>query len=103
VAFAIVFAPLAARQFKRLDARGRSLIRDAVEAHLRHEPRLTSRSRIKRLRGLVTPEYRLRVEEWRVYYDVVGAEVHVLAVVSKEEGLQWLQQSGVPDEEGGSL
>ena len=32
--------------------------RDALETHLRHEPMKTSRSRIKRLRGLARPQYR---------------------------------------------
>ena len=63
--YEIILAPEAASDLKRLNARLRSEIRDALERHLRHEPTKTSRSRIKRLRGLSRPQYRLRVGEIR--------------------------------------
>lgn len=68
----------------------------ALETHLRYEPRKTSRSRIKRLRGLAHPQYRLRVGEVRVLYDVAEATVQVLAIVSKSEADSWLAQFGSP-------
>ena len=37
------------------------------------------------LRGIARPQYRLRVEEIRVFYDVSGATVEVLAIVLKPE------------------
>ena len=37
-----------------------------------------SKSRIKRLRGLTRPQYRLRVDEFRVLYDIEGQEVQIL-------------------------
>ena len=40
------------------------------QRHLRHDPRKVSRSRIKRLRGVRRPQFRLRVGEIRVFYDV---------------------------------
>ena len=67
-----------------------------VEIHLRHELTKTSRSRIKRLRGLARPQYRLRVEEMRVFYDVSGSSVEVLAIVAKSEASKWLAQFGSP-------
>ena len=60
-------------------------ILDAMEAHLRHEPDRVSRSRIKRLRGSRTATYRLRVREYRVFYDVAEAEVVVIAGLHKRE------------------
>jgi len=51
-----------------------------------------SRSRIKRLRGLLRPQYRLRMGEVRVFYDVVGTTVEVLAIVAKSEAESWLAQ-----------
>jgi mRNA interferase RelE/StbE len=57
----------------------------------------TSRSRIKRLRGLARPQYRLRVGEVRVFYDVSGESVEVLAIVSKSEAAIWLEQFGKPE------
>jgi mRNA interferase RelE/StbE len=72
----------------------RAAVRDALETHLRHEPTKTSRSRIKRLRGLSKPQYRLRVEKVRVFYDVIGSTVEVLAIVPKPEAESWLNQFG---------
>jgi len=72
-----------------------------MELHLRHEPTKLSKSRSKRLRGLDQPQYRLRVGEIRVFYDVTETEVHVLAVVSKDEAQAWLDEQGVPTPPGG--
>lgn len=90
----IVFAPEAADDFKRLAARERTLVRTAIETHLRHEPRKTSKSRIKRLRGLSRPDYRLRVEEFRVFYDCKGTDVEILAIVPKSRAAAWLERYG---------
>jgi hypothetical protein len=48
----------------------RSGVKKALELHLKHKPTRVSRSRIKRLRGLSRPQYRLRVGDIRVFYDV---------------------------------
>jgi mRNA-degrading endonuclease RelE of RelBE toxin-antitoxin system len=72
-------------------------VRGALEQHLRHEPERVTRSRIKRLRGLRRPQYRLRVGEIRVFYDVVEGTVEVLAIVSKEQAGSWLEQEGETD------
>ena len=72
-----------------------------MDLHLRFEPMRVSRSRIKRLRGLRKPQYRLRVGGIRVFYDVTEREVHVLAIITKEAAGEWLQSQGVPNHEGG--
>jgi mRNA interferase RelE/StbE len=95
--FAIVLAPEAVEDLRRLAADARATVRTALETHLRHEPEKTSRSRIKRLRGLLRPQYRLRVGEVRVFYDVSGTTVEVLAVVAKSEAQSWLAQFGDPE------
>jgi mRNA interferase RelE/StbE len=74
-----------------------SASRSALETHLRYEPEQTSRSRIKRLRGLRRPQYRLRVGEIRVFYDVSGTTAEVLAIVTKSEAESWLAQFGNPE------
>lgn len=74
-------------------------VRNALETHLRREPTKVSKSRIKRLRGMVQPQYRLRVGEFGAFYDVDGDEVRVLAIVAKTNADAWLQQSGTVDEE----
>ena len=95
--FAIVLAPEAVEDLRRLTANARATVRTALEAHLRHEPEKTSRSRVKRLRGLRRPQYRLRIDEVRVFYDVSGATVEVLAIVAKSEAESWLAQFGNPE------
>jgi len=94
--FAIVLAPEAVEDRVRLGANIRTMVRAAIETHLRHQPQKTSRSRIKRLRGLLRPQYRLRVGEIRVFYDVSGTTVEILAIVSKSEAEAWLAQFGSP-------
>ena len=83
--FEIVLAPEAVEDFKSLRANVRADIRTALETHLRHQPVKVSRSRIKRLRGVRRPQYRLRVGEIRIFYDVTGTTVQVLAIVTKVE------------------
>ena len=99
--FAIVLAPDAGRALQRLPARIRSEVRDALERHLRFEPTKTSKSRIKRLRGLRQPQYRLRVNDIRVFYDVTETSVQILAIIDKQEAQAWLDQEGTPGESGG--
>ena len=92
--FAIVLAPEAVEDLERLKAAVRSTVKDAMETHLRHAPEKTSRSRIKRLRGVSRPQYRLRVGDIRVFYDVAEGVVEVLAIVPKSETAAWLAQFG---------
>ena len=92
--YEIILAPEAAKELKRLTAHLRAEIRDALEQHLRHEPEKTSRSRIKRLRGLSRPQYWLRVGEIRVYCDVIDCSVEVLAMITKAQAEAWLREAG---------
>ena len=95
--FDIVLAPEAVEDFKSHRANVRADIRTALETHLRHQPVRVSRSRIKRLRGLRQPQYRLRVGEIRIFHDVTGTTVQVLAIVTKLEADSWLAQFGNPE------
>ena len=90
----IIFAPEAIEDLKRLSARNRALIRDDIEKYLRFEPDKISQSRIKRLRGIRRPEYRLRVGEMRVFYDIEGEVVEILAIVNKTQAGTWLEEQG---------
>ncbi len=95
--FEIVLAPEAVEDLKRLKDNVRTEVQTAIETHLRHEPRRTSRSRIKRLRGVSRPQFRLRAGEIRVFYDVSAGIVEVLAIVAKSEAESWLAQFGSPE------
>jgi mRNA interferase RelE/StbE len=94
--YEIILAPEAVEDLKRLKAHLRGEVKDAIEQHLRHEPMKASRSRIKRLRGLSRPQYRLRVGEVRVFYDVSVRSVEVLAIVEKSQAMAWLEKAGKP-------
>jgi mRNA-degrading endonuclease RelE of RelBE toxin-antitoxin system len=43
------------------------------------------------------PQYRLRADDFRVFYDVSGKTVEVLAIVPKSEANSWLVQFGNPE------
>ena len=92
----IVLSPEAAETYRALEARRKAEVRDAIEAHLRHDPTKVSKSRIKRLRGLSRPQFRLRVGEIRIYYDVSGSTVEVLGIIEKSKSGQWLKKAGEP-------
>lgn len=92
----IILAPEAVEDLRSLRAHLRSMVRDAIEASLRHAPESISKTRIKRLQGLARPQFRLRVGEVRVFYDVSESRVEILAVVPKSEAAEWLQREGRP-------
>jgi mRNA interferase RelE/StbE len=95
--FAVILAPEAVEDLRRLTANVRATVRSALDTHLRHEPAKISRTRIKRLRGLRHPQYRLRIGDVRVFYDISDSTVEILAVVSKSEANAWLAQFGNPE------
>jgi mRNA-degrading endonuclease RelE of RelBE toxin-antitoxin system len=68
---------------------------DKIETHLAYQPTLQSKSRIKSLRPGTFPPYRLRVDEFRVYYDVIDSErlVVIYGIVPKTESAAWLDRS----------
>ena len=100
MAHEIILAPSAVKELDALRADIKGRVRDAIELHLRHEPTKVSKSRIKRLRGLDRPQYRLRVDEVRVFYDVAQETVQVLAIVSKAQADAWLKAQGTPSKAG---
>ena len=92
--FEIMLAPEAVQDLKHLKAHDRAEVRDAIEVLLRHQPTKTSKSRVKRLRGISRPQYRLRVGEIRVFYDVTNNAVEILAIVPKSAAAEWLEKAG---------
>ncbi len=99
MAYDIVLAPEAVQDLRALNSAVRADVKDAIAQHLRHEPTKASKSRIKRLRGVSRPQYRLRVgNEIRVFYDVTEKTVEILAVVRKANADSWLKKHGETDE-----
>ena len=75
--FFIDYAQAALDDLKSLAAIDRKKITDGIYVHLRHEPTKVSRSRIKEMAQPFWSQYRLRIDEFRVYYDV---NVELLAI-----------------------
>jgi len=92
--YEVLFAPEAVQDFKRLSGRDRSTVKEAIETHLWYQPQKMSKSRIKKLQGISRPQYRLRVYEIRVFYDVVETTVQVLAIIPKSKATEWLEEMG---------
>lgn len=69
-------------------------IADAMEKHLLHDPTKESKSRIKRLRGIRNPDYRLRIGDYRVFYvvDEHARRVDVLRVLHKDQTLPYFKE-----------
>jgi mRNA interferase RelE/StbE len=86
--FSVVYAKEAADDLRRMRAFDQRRILDGIYAHLRHEPQRASRSRIKQMIQPFWSEYRLRMGDFRVYYDVdtQSRRVHVLRVLKKFSG-----------------
>jgi mRNA interferase RelE/StbE len=94
----IILAPEAVEDLQHLKANIRASVRAALASHLRHQPTRVSKSRIKRLRGLRRPQFRLRVDDIRVFYDVHEQIVEILAIINKSEVEAWLAQFGELEE-----
>ncbi len=97
MAYEVLLAPEAVEDLRALKASLRTEVREAMKTHLRIEPTKRSKSRIKRLRGQSRPQYRLRVGEVRVFYDVTSGTVEVLAIIAKSEADAWLARFGNPE------
>jgi mRNA interferase RelE/StbE len=99
VRYEIIFSPEAEEDIAALKASDRAKAIDAIETFLRYEPEKTSKSRIKRLRELQRPQYRLRIDDLRAFYDVIYTDdgdrvVEVLRIREKSEAMTWLAEFG---------
>lgn len=90
MAYQVVYSSEARADLRRLRAFDARRVTDAIRDHLTHEPTRTSRSRIKRLHQPAIGQYRLRVDQFRVHYDVnpSSSRVVVLRIVEKPGGPQ---------------
>ena len=84
--YAIVITPEAIDDLRVLKKRERQIIVDQIEAQLQHEPSQETRNR-KRLRPNQLAEWQLRIDRYRVYYDVDnGAQVVKVVSVGLKRG-----------------
>lgn len=103
--YQIIFAPEAEEDIAAMSARNRAKALDAIEVHLRYQPTKESKSRIKKLAGMRRPQYRLRIDELRAFYDVIyfveprAGVVEILAVKEKAAAMRWLAEFGDQEDE----
>ena len=67
------------------------MIIDQIEQVLAVNPTFESKAKVKRLREPAPTQYRLRVGERRVFYDVEGQAVFVIRVLTKEASIDYLR------------
>src|SRR5437868_1674928 len=83
--YEIRYADAAATDIRGLRKFDQRKVLDGIEQHLSHQPKLESKSRIKAMRQPYWSQYRLRIDDFRVYYDVddQSHQVQVLRVLMK--------------------
>jgi hypothetical protein len=79
--YAIVYSPVSIPHLQAITARQRRLVLGAVEEQLSHQPGVETRNR-KPMRPNPLAPWELRVEECRVYYDVVDEPEPVVTVLA---------------------
>jgi mRNA-degrading endonuclease RelE of RelBE toxin-antitoxin system len=80
----------AVEQLKKLRAFDQVAILDQMEQVLSINPTLESRSRVKRLREPTPTQYRPRVGEFRIFYDVDQETVLVVQILTKQDSIEYL-------------
>jgi mRNA-degrading endonuclease RelE of RelBE toxin-antitoxin system len=82
----VVFSPAAVRQFKRLPAAARSLLKEVLHKQLAaHDPTEETRNRFRLRRISEFADYELRVDPWRVFYRVQH-EVVTIELIGQKKG-----------------
>src|SRR6266404_87973 len=87
-AYSIEYFPDALTDLGGMRAFDRAKVSQAIEQYLSHEPTHLSRSRIKLMIQPFWSQFRLRVDDYRIYYDVdePARRVSVLRILYKGTG-----------------
>ena len=94
--YQILITADAEQDLNALQAYDRKTVLEAIEIHLTHQPTQVSRSRIKQLVQAAISQYRLRVGDYRVYYDVDEKARHAVVVQVHEKGRGTTPNAGEP-------
>ena len=70
MAYEIVYDREALADMKRLPRKDRVTLLAQIRRFLQRQPEHESKTRIRRLRGNVFPPYRLRIDPYRILYEV---------------------------------
>lgn len=93
MAFAIRYSEVAVEQLKALRPFDRTAILDQIEQVLMVNPTLESKARVKELRQPAPTQYRMRVSEFRVFYDIDQSHRHVdvIQILNKQAAVAYLE------------
>lgn len=81
----VVISPAAIRQYKKLPATARSLLKRVIDERLgREDPTVEDRNRFRLRRPSTYADFELRIESWRVYYRVQEDFIYVELIGLKE-------------------
>ena len=89
--FELRYSEAAVGQLRKLRAFDRAMILREIEQVLGVNPTLESKAKIKLLRPPAPTQYRLRVAEFRVFYDVLAETVHIIQVLGKDDCIAYLE------------
>jgi mRNA-degrading endonuclease RelE of RelBE toxin-antitoxin system len=91
MAFAIELSPRARDHVRQLRKREQRIIVDAITLHLAHQPDLPTQHR-KKLQDNPLAPWKLRVGDYRVFYDVSheSGTVIIVAVGRKDHNRLWI-------------
>jgi mRNA-degrading endonuclease RelE of RelBE toxin-antitoxin system len=92
--YAIQYSHNAVTALRRMRPYDRSAILDSIDRVLTTHPTRESKAQIKRLRQPAPTQFRLRVADFRILYDVDGQTVKIALILSKEEAQRELGESG---------
>jgi mRNA-degrading endonuclease RelE of RelBE toxin-antitoxin system len=91
--YEVRYSSEAVEQLRKLRAFDQTAILDQIEQILSVNLTLESKARIKRLREPAPTQYRLRVGEFRVFYDVDEGVVLIIQVLSEQDSIDYLGES----------
>ncbi len=90
--FEIRYTKLAHQQLRELRALDRSSIIKQIDTVLSKSPTFTSKARVKHLRQLAPTEYRLKVGDYRVFYNVADDVVQIIQILCKADSFQYYEE-----------
>lgn len=93
MAFVVRYSEVAFEQLKNLRAFDRAAILHEIEEVLEVNPTQESKAKVKLLRQPAPTQYRLRVGDYRIFYDVEAPAVNVIQVLSKHDAIAYLEES----------
>jgi mRNA-degrading endonuclease RelE of RelBE toxin-antitoxin system len=88
--YEIRYSHEAIERLEKLRVFDRTAILDQIEQVLSVNPTVVSKARVKRLREPAPTQFRLRVGDFRVFYDVEEAAVLIVQILSKQDTADYL-------------